>query len=144
MFELHPQLRQDCLDLGCFPLARLLLMNDKRFPWFILVPARAEVREIFQLDWNDQVQLLRESSHLASRIAEVFQPDKLNIAAIGNLVPQLHVHHIARCRADPLWPAPVWGSGPAIPYDAAEVARLCAALCPRLEEGFMMKVSGTA
>lgn len=136
MFELHPRLRQDCHELGRFPLSRLLLMNDSRFPWFILVPEREDVREIFQLDEADQSQLLHESCHLSARLSEVFQPDKLNIAAIGNLVPQLHVHHIARYQTDPLWPAPVWGSGPAVPYASAELDELRARLCPLLAEGF--------
>lgn len=136
MFELHPRLRQDCHELGRFPLSRLLLLNDSRFPWFILVPEREDVREIFQLDEADQAQLLHESCHLSARLSEVFQPNKLNIAAIGNLVPQLHLHHIVRYRTDPLWPAPVWGSGPAVPYAKEELDELRARLCPLLAEDF--------
>lgn len=142
MFELHPRLRQDCHELGRFPLSRLLLMNDSRFPWFILVPEREGIREIFQLTEADQMQLLRESSHLSACIAEVFRPDKLNIAAIGNLVPQLHVHHIVRYRTDPLWPATVWGSGPAVPYAVSELDDLRARLCPLLAEGFSPAEAG--
>ena len=93
-FELHPRLRQDCIQLGDMALCRLLLMNDSRYPWFILVPRRPDVTEICRLAESDQVQLLRESSHLSRHLLEWFQGHKLNIAALGNLVPQLHVHHI--------------------------------------------------
>lgn len=136
MFELHPRLRQDCHELGRFPLCRLLLMNDARFPWFILVPEREDIREIYHLNETDREQLLRESCHLSACVDAVFRPDKLNIAAIGNLVPQLHVHHIARYRTDPLWPAPVWGTGPAVPYSATEFEELRERICPLLAEGF--------
>ena len=137
MFELHPRLKQDCHELGRFPLSRLLLMNDRRFPWFILVPERQDIREIFHLGEADRSQLLRESCHLSAGIDAAFRPDKLNIAAIGNLVPQLHVHHIARYQTDPLWPATVWGSGPAVPYSAGELEELRARLWPLLAEGFI-------
>lgn len=122
MFELHPRLRQDCLELGAFSLCRLLLMNDSQYPWLILVPQRPDITEIFQLEAADQQQLQQESSRLARAMYQAFQPDKLNIAAIGNLVPQLHLHHVARYRGDKAWPAPVWGHAPAIPYNAAGIS----------------------
>lgn len=124
MFELHPRLQQDCIALGRWPLCRLLLMNDSHYPWFILVPERAGVTEIFQLDEADQRQLLWESSTLARALSETFRADKLNIAAIGNLVPQLHVHHVVRYRGDAAWPAPVWGYTPATPYSEDALAAL--------------------
>lgn len=119
-FILHERLQQDCLLLGSFVLSKLLLLNDCRFPWCILVPAREGVSEVHQLEWDDQVQLLRESGHLAQCLTRVYHPHKLNIAAIGNLVPQLHVHHVVRYRDDAAWPAPVWGFGVAQPYPATE------------------------
>lgn len=122
MFELHPRLRQDCIVLGRFSLCRLLLMNDTRYPWCILVPEREDATEIYRLEDNDQTQLLKESSRLARAMYDAFHPDKLNIAAIGNLIPQLHVHHVARFKDDAAWPAPVWGLGTAIPYQAARLA----------------------
>lgn len=122
MFELHPQLEADTIMLGDFPLCRLLLMNDASYPWFILVPRRDNIREIYELDDSDQAALLQESSFLARRLAEVFAADKINIAALGNLVPQLHVHHIVRYHSDAAWPAPVWGRLPARPYTPAELA----------------------
>lgn len=132
MFELHPQLAQDCTALADWPLCRVLLMNDANYPWLILVPRRAGAREIFELPEADQVQLLRESSHLARGLAQVFHADKLNIAALGNMVPQLHVHHIARFRTDPAWPKPVWGQAPARPYTEAEREAMLDRLKPAL------------
>lgn len=123
-FELHPRLAQDCIALGSFPLCRLLLMNERRYPWFILVPQLAGISEIYRLSEEDQRQLLRESSALSKVLAELFAADKLNVAAIGNLVPQLHVHHVVRYRDDPAWPAPVWGRFEPLPYGAAEIAEI--------------------
>lgn len=132
-FILHERLQQDCLLVGDFPLSKVLLLNDSRFPWCVLVPARADISEIHQLNWNDQVQLLRESGRLADCLTRIFRPDKLNIAAIGNLVPQLHVHHVVRYRNDAAWPAPVWGVGVADPYQAgdlqARIGKLVGELC---------------
>ena len=122
MAELHPQLRKDCLLIGRFTLCYLLLMQDANYPWFILVPDREGIREIYELSEADQVQLLRESSQLSALLATRFRADKLNIAALGNVVPQLHVHHIVRYRDDPAWPAPVWGRVPARPYTPEERA----------------------
>jgi diadenosine tetraphosphate (Ap4A) HIT family hydrolase len=116
MADLHPRLQQDCLLIGRFTLCRLLLMQDANYPWFILVPDREDISEIFQLSGEDQVQLLRESSRLSAVLVERFHADKLNIAALGNVVPQLHVHHVVRYRDDPAWPAPVWGHAPSRPY----------------------------
>ena len=116
MFELHPRLQNDCLELGRFPLCRLLLMNESRYPWFVLVPERADLTEIYQLSDMDQQLFWRESSRLAQSLAVTYQADKLNIASIGNLVPQLHVHHIVRYRNDAAWPGPVWGRFEPMPY----------------------------
>jgi len=115
-FQLHPRLQKDCISLGQFPLCAVLLMNDSRYPWCLLVPRREDVTEIFHLHWEDQVQLTRESDFLARRLGGAFKPDKLNIAAIGNLVPQLHLHHVVRYSRDAAWPSPVWGLGTPTPY----------------------------
>lgn len=109
MFSLHPQLEADTLPLGQFPLCTCRLMNDMHYPWVILIPQRPGIREIFQLSVKDQQQLLRESSWVAERLFRFFQADKINIGALGNMVPQLHLHHIARYQNDATWPAPVWG-----------------------------------
>ena len=116
MFSLHPQLARDCVVIGQLSLSQLLLMNDVNYPWFVLVPQRENIREIFELAVTDQQQLLCESSFLAREMAEYFCPHKINIAALGNIVPQLHLHHIARVTTDAAWPAPVWGKVPAKPY----------------------------
>jgi diadenosine tetraphosphate (Ap4A) HIT family hydrolase len=133
MFTLDPRLRNDTVALGHFPLSLVLLMNDRAYPWLILVPRREGVREIYELDALDQQQLLRESSHLAKILTASFHPDKLNIAALGNIVPQLHLHHVVRFRHDPAWPAPVWGKAPAVPYSPEEMALVRDRLTPSLD-----------
>ena len=122
MFELHSQLQADCIPVGDFPLCRLLLLNDRQYPWLVLVPRRAELREVFELAEADRAQFHRESDLLAQVLSETFKADKMNVAALGNMVPQLHVHHIVRYRQDPAWPAPVWGKLPAVPYAENELA----------------------
>ncbi len=117
-FILHERLAADTRHIGSLPLCELLLMNDARFPWCILVPRRDGMRDIIDLAPADIDQLHRESIALQKALRELFSPDKLNVAAIGNLVSQLHVHHIARYRTDSEWPAPVWGRGNAQAYDA--------------------------
>lgn len=116
-FELHPRLAADTLPVGDWPLSRVLLMNDAQFPWVILVPRRAGVREIHELGEADGLQLWRESTALGRELLALFPAgDKLNLGALGNLVPQLHVHHIVRRVGDAAWPAPVWGRQPPLPY----------------------------
>ena len=126
MAELHPTLARDCLPIGRFPLCRVLLMRDANYPWTILVPDREGVTEIYQLEETDQRQLMRESSALSQVLVRLFRGDKLNIAALGNIVPQLHLHHVVRYHGDPAWPAPVWGHGPPKAYQEGEAAaRVC-------------------
>jgi diadenosine tetraphosphate (Ap4A) HIT family hydrolase len=112
MFEIHPQLLKDCLVLGRFSLCHLLLMRDANYPWFILVPDRDNIREIYQLSDDEQSQLMLESSNLAKFLMKTFIGDKMNVAAIGNIVPQLHLHHVVRYHTDAAWPSPVWGKLP--------------------------------
>ena len=133
-FTLHPQLQQDCIELADFPLCKLLLSNDSHYPWFILVPKIVDVSEIFQLSWQDQQQLLNESSLLSEVLMQVFAGDKMNVAALGNMVPQLHIHHIVRFKADACWPDPVWGKEPAIAYTAEELAKIQLMLLPKINE----------
>ncbi len=120
-FQLHPALQQDCVSLGDFQLCRLLLMRDANYHWLILVPKRDGISEQFQLDPLDQEQLIWESSFVAKRMMEHFQADKMNIAALGNVVPQLHIHHVARFRTDPAWPSPIWGRVPAKLYEPQQL-----------------------
>jgi diadenosine tetraphosphate (Ap4A) HIT family hydrolase len=120
-FELHPQLAADTVLVGDLPLCRLLLMNDQQYPWTILVPRRAGLREIYELHESDQQRFWRESAQLGRTLMTAFSGDKLNIGALGNMVPQLHIHHIVRFNGDPAWPAPVWGKHPAKPYDSTSL-----------------------
>lgn len=136
MFTLDQRLQQDTLLLGDFPLCRLLLMNDANYPWFILVPRRNEVSELFQLDAQEQQQLWRESTELAEVLKDTFKADKMNVATLGNVVSQLHMHVIVRRKDDPAWPAPVWGKHPAKPYSDEQVAALRSKLRMVLDDDF--------
>ncbi|MEZ5596259.1 MAG: HIT family protein [Pseudomonadales bacterium] len=117
-FTLHPQLEQDTCVVMELAVCRVLLMNDARYPWLILVPRFAGVREIYDLPADTQDVIWREVGHCGSRLMDLVKADKLNIGALGNLVPQLHIHVIARRQDDDAWPAPVWGRGEARPYTA--------------------------
>jgi len=136
MAAIHPLLANDCLLLGRFTLSHLLLMRDANYPWFILVPDREGIGEMYELSETDQQQLLRESSLLSLAMIAAFSPDKLNIAALGNVVPQLHIHHIARYHTDVAWPAPVWGRVVAKPYSEDKLATVVQSLLSELTEGF--------
>ena len=136
MFALDSRLQQDCLLIGDFALSRLLLMNDASYPWFILVPRREEVSELFQLDAVDQRQLWQETTLLAETLKDTFAADKMNVATLGNVVSQLHMHVIVRRRDDIAWPAPVWGRHPAQPYEAHQIEQIIAKLRLVLTQGF--------
>lgn len=131
-FVLHPKLSNDCVVLMELPLSQLLLCNDSAFPWFILVPKVNNIQDIYQLDWQDQQQLLNESSMLSEVLMQEFKGDKMNVAALGNVVPQLHLHHIVRYKADPCWPKPVWGQQALTSYTDAELNELKERLLPKL------------
>jgi len=115
-FALDPRLAADTFLVDETPLSRVLLMNDARYPWLILVPRLGDITEPFELTKPDQAQLWQESMRLGQTMKAHFTADKLNIAALGNQVSQLHVHHIARLQKDDAWPGPVWGIGSAVPY----------------------------
>lgn len=136
MFTLDPRLLQDTVTLGDFPLCRLLLMNDARYPWFILVPRRADVSELFQLDAVDQQALWQETTTLAQTLKDLFGADKLNVATLGNVVAQLHMHVIVRRREDDAWPAPVWGRHPPVAYLPEQVEAICGKLRTVLDASF--------
>lgn len=115
-FELHPKLAADTHSVIDWPICRVLLMNDERFPWLILVPAMAGLRELHDIASPAREQLWAEVDHASRHLAEMTQADKMNVAALGNQVPQLHIHVIARFEDDTAWPNPVWGHGAAEPY----------------------------
>ncbi len=119
-FELDPRLEADTLPLADLPLCRALLMNDARYPWVVLVPRVASVSEVFELSQEEQAQLWQEATQLGAAMKEGFQGDKLNIATLGNVVSQLHIHLVVRYTDDASWPAPVWGNGAPTPYELAQ------------------------
>lgn len=131
-FELHPRLAQDCHPIGRFGLCRLLLMNDSQFPWFILVPEIAGVTELHQLSAEQRRQFIDESCYLAENLAALYRADKMNVAAIGNIVEQLHVHHVVRYRHDKAWPQPIWGKFSAVAYTPEQLAETVQRLKSRL------------
>jgi diadenosine tetraphosphate (Ap4A) HIT family hydrolase len=116
-WSLHPQLARDTVPVGDLALTRVLLANDSNYPWLILVPRRRGLTEIIDLEENGQVQLLAEISAVARVLKSITECEKLNIAALGNVVAQLHVHVIARRHGDAAWPKPVWGAAPPTAYD---------------------------
>jgi len=124
VFVLDTRLQEDTWLIGDFPLCRLLLSNDSNYPWFILVPRREGISELFQLDDHDQQVMWRETTTLANVLKTLFAADKMNVATLGNVVSQMHMHVIARYSSDAAWPAPVWGRHPARPYSEADVQEL--------------------
>ncbi len=125
MFELDNRLVNDTVVVADCALCRVLLMNDSRYPWLILVPRVASVSEVFELTAEQQQQLWQETSAIAQRLKNEFQADKINIATLGNVVKQLHMHVVVRMQDDAAWPAPVWGNGVAQPYSAGALTQIC-------------------
>lgn len=115
-FTLHPRLAADSHWVGELSLCQVRLINDQRFPWLLLIPERPNITELHQLDSDDYTQLFAEIRQLAAPFQQLTQADKLNIATLGNMVPQLHLHLVARHPQDAAWPGPVWGHGQAEPY----------------------------
>ncbi|MEW5743941.1 MAG: HIT family protein [Nitrospirota bacterium] len=135
MFALHPRLREDTLPVSRLQLTQVLLMNDRSLPWLILVPERERVREIHELHEADRALLIEEIA-LASRVVQrLFSPDKINLGALGNLVPQLHIHIIGRFSTDRSWPGPVWGTGPIESYTPEEAETVCRNIRHALVQG---------
>ena len=127
-FILHDRLAADSVALGDGPLSSVRLMNDRRFPWLILVPRRAGLREIHELAAADRALLIEEIALAGQALQAAARAAKINVGALGNLVPQLHVHVVARSPGDPAWPGPVWGHGRPELYAAAGLAAECARL----------------
>jgi diadenosine tetraphosphate (Ap4A) HIT family hydrolase len=136
VFVLDQRLLNDTLPVGDFPLCRLLLSNDSQYPWFILVPRRADISEVFQLSGSEQAQLWKETTLLSETLDQLFDAEKMNVAALGNVVSQLHMHVIVRHKGDPAWPAPVWGKHPAVPYSREQAVEVIARLKTVLTQDF--------
>lgn len=124
MFKLDSRLAADTHLVCELSLCQVLLMNDSQFPWLILVPKVADVYDIIDLDEAQQIQLTQESAQVSHMLREMFEPDKLNVASLGNVVKQLHVHHVARYVSDAAWPGPIWGKLTPVPYQDAELKSL--------------------
>lgn len=133
-FALHPQLEKDTVFVADLTLCRVLLMNDSRFPWLILVPRCENVREIFELDAQDRQLLIEETALVSKVLDKTLNPWKINVAALGNVVPQLHMHVIARYEKDEAWPNPVWSRGVSVPYATEALAGLNLKLLTALKE----------
>ena len=127
-WSLHARLKEDTVDIGDLPLSRVLVIKDANYPWLLLVPRRANTIEIIDLSEVEQAQLMTEINRVARALKDITKPDKLNIAALGNVVPQLHVHIIARRSDDAAWPRPVWGVVPPLAHDPQEVEAFISAL----------------
>ena len=123
-FTLDPRLAADTVPVRDLTLCRVLLMNDSRFPWAILVPARPDLCEITDLAPSDRLILWDEVIRASDCLRDLFTPTKINIGALGNIVRQLHVHVVVRFDGDAAWPGPVWGAGVAVPYDAAALTSI--------------------
>jgi diadenosine tetraphosphate (Ap4A) HIT family hydrolase len=132
-FVLHSKLEADTIALGQSQLCEVRLMNDSHWPWVLLVPRLADVREIYQLPKAQQLRLADESSLLGEGMMKAFAGDKFNVAALGNMVPQLHLHHIVRYEGDAAWPGPVWGKVSPVAYDEQAIADIRARLQPTLD-----------
>ena len=123
-FVLDPRLKADTVPVGDLALSSVLLMNDARFPWLILVPRRQDACEFTDLSADDALLAMTEIRLATTVMLELAKPDKVNVGALGNVVPQLHVHVVGRFRSDPAWPGPVWGHGARMPYPDHAAASL--------------------
>jgi diadenosine tetraphosphate (Ap4A) HIT family hydrolase len=127
-WSLHPQLARDTIAIGDLALSRLLVVNDANWRWLRSAAAGKGVSEIIDLDEVERAQLMTEIARVGRALKEVTGCDKLNVAALGNVVPQLHVHVVARRSGDAGWPKPIWGAAPPIPHDARELERFVTAI----------------
>ena len=130
-WSLHSTLEKDTINIGDLPLSRVLVIKDANYPWLLLVPRRPGMEEIIDLPPPDRMRLMDEVGEASIALREITACDKLNVAALGNMVRQLHVHVIARFTGDPAWPAPVWGKAPARPYEPAVLEALVQRLAAR-------------
>jgi diadenosine tetraphosphate (Ap4A) HIT family hydrolase len=126
MFQLNDRLKNDTVEIGKLELSLLLLMNERSLPWVILVPERDGIKEIDELSADDRILLIEEIACVSQVIRHLYNPDKINVGALGNLVQQLHVHVIGRFVTDRAWPGPIWGIGLMQPYHIDELAKVLA------------------
>lgn len=131
-FVLHPDLQRDGIVIGDFALSRLLMINDGAYPWCVLVPRVAGIKDAYQLHEGEHAQMLAESRALCRAMMSAFTGDKMNVAALGNMTPQLHVHHIVRRAGDAAWPGAIWGHAPLTEMSASQIKAKSTALSAAL------------
>ena len=137
-FQLHPQLANDGIIIGVFDISLLLMINDAAYPWFVLVPQIVDIKDAHQMNEAQHIQVLRESRALSVSLMEAFSGEKLNIAALGNMVPQLHIHYIVRTKTNAAWPAPIWGFQDLSPMSAKEVTERKDGLKRHMPQGLIL------
>ncbi|HMO14495.1 MAG TPA: HIT domain-containing protein [Pirellulaceae bacterium] len=120
-FELHPDLKRDAIPIGEFHLSLVMLMNDQAYPWFVLVPMLGGLRDTCDLSEEQHAIFWAESFRFGRGLMNAYQGDKLNVASLGNITPQLHVHHVVRYKRDAAWPAPIWGKHPMKAYERSQI-----------------------
>ncbi len=135
-FNLHSDLKRDGIEMGDFTLCQVLLINDSHYPWFVLVPKRSSISDTIDLSGKDYAALWEESRVFSQAIMTAFSGEKLNVAALGNMTPQLHIHHIVRFKSDAAWPGPIWGKHPLTPYVDREISVIKAKLKGANIDGF--------
>lgn len=135
-FKLHPDLIRDGLPLGTFSLCQVLLINDAHYPWFVLVPKRENISDTIDLNLEDYAALWAESREFSRAIMSAFNGEKLNVAALGNMTPQLHIHHIVRYKTDLAWPGPIWGKHPLKAYSPEQITDIQSRLAQQNMEGY--------
>lgn len=133
MFALHPRLEADSLYITDLGICQARLMNDQRVPWVVLIPQVDDARELHHLPGRDRENIWEDIHHTATVMEQLFAPDKINLGALGNLVPQLHIHVVCRFQQDPAWPGPIWGAGTPVPYDPQKAEETLARLKKALE-----------
>lgn len=119
-FTLHERIEADSVFVADLPLCQIRLINNATYPWALLIPRQDNIKETIDLSDNDQQQLMKEIALLSKVMQKIYSPDKLNIAGLGNMVPQLHMHVIARFKEDPAWPNAIWGTG-GVPYAETDI-----------------------
>lgn len=123
-FDLHPDLIRDGIHMGDFPLCHVRLINDVNYPWFVLIPKREGISDTIDLTSEDHALMWEESRLFSAAIMQAFAGEKLNVAALGNMTPQLHIHHIVRFKNDAAWPGPIWGKVPMTPYTQSVISNI--------------------
>lgn len=133
MFDLHPALAADTREITRFPVSRVLVMLDAHYPWLILVPARDGLSGLHDLSDDDRPQVMEEINQASQVLEAIYDPNRINVAALGNMVPQLHIHVIARFEGDTAWPGPVWSAARRKPYTDGHLAETISRLKSALE-----------